>query len=59
MRKADRLASLHSPRGRDLKAAATDVRVKHELAVTREKDAAKIARLKALRLARLGEETPG
>jgi hypothetical protein len=46
------IANLHTPRGRELKAAAIDVHVKDELAATRLRDAAKIAHLKALRLAR-------
>jgi hypothetical protein len=47
------------PNARELKAAATDSFVKGELARTRARDAAKIARLKALRLTRIGEEKPG
>ena len=46
------IANTHTPRGREMKAAALDVQVKHDLAATRAKDSAKIARLKALRLAK-------
>jgi hypothetical protein len=54
------IANTHTPRGRELKAAAVDVEVKRELATQRALDTAKIARLKALRLAReaTGDKPP-
>ena len=50
------IANTHTPRGREMKAAALDVHVKGELADKHAKDSAKIARLKALRLAKEAEK---
>jgi hypothetical protein len=46
----------NSARGRALRAAALDVQVKKDLAATYARDSAKIARLKALRLAKLAAD---
>jgi hypothetical protein len=51
------ISNLHSPRGREMKAAATDDYVKDELAAKQARDSAKIARLKSLRLAKLAADT--
>jgi hypothetical protein len=51
--------SARSPRGREAREAATDLFVKKSLADTRSQEVAKMAKLRALRLAKEAAGEPG